>query len=74
MPACTTAEKIRISSFAINWPLVDVDERNGPFKMAVGGRTHAKPAIEARALIESGEAELQRLMMRVGDVLVRDLR
>ena len=59
---------------AINWPLVDVTEQNGPFEMAIGGRTHVKPAIEARALVESGHAELQRLTMRVGDVLVRDIR
>lgn len=60
--------------FAINWPLVDVTEENGPFEMAVGGRTHVKPAVETRALVESGQAELQRLTMRVGDVLVRDIR
>ena len=60
--------------FAINWPLVDVDESNGPFEIAVGGRTHVRPAVEARALVESGAAELRRLTMKAGDVLVRDIR
>ena len=58
----------------VNWPLCAIDERNGPFEMAVGGRTHRMPETEARRVVEGGGAVLQRLLMDEGDVLVRDPR
>ena len=60
---------------AVNWPLCRIDERNGPFEMAISSPgTHRLPDTEARRVIESGEATLQRVLMEEGDVLVRDPR
>jgi hypothetical protein len=57
---------------AVNFPLVEVTQENGPFEVARG--THLLPKAEALNLIESGERKLEPLMMRLGDVMVRDVR
>jgi hypothetical protein len=57
---------------AVNFPLVDVNEENGPFEITRG--THMLRKEEAARLIESGEVKLEPLLMKAGDVLVRDVR
>ncbi|HEX8424016.1 MAG TPA: phytanoyl-CoA dioxygenase family protein [Pyrinomonadaceae bacterium] len=57
---------------AVNFPLVEVTHENGPFEVARG--THMLPKAEALKLIESGERKLEPLTMRLGDVMVRDVR
>ncbi|HYP01028.1 MAG TPA: phytanoyl-CoA dioxygenase family protein [Pyrinomonadaceae bacterium] len=57
---------------AVNFPLVEVTEENGPFEVARG--THMLPKEEALRRIETGESKLEALMMRLGDVMVRDVR
>ncbi|HLL71816.1 MAG TPA: phytanoyl-CoA dioxygenase family protein [Pyrinomonadaceae bacterium] len=57
---------------AVNFPLVEVTRENGPFEVARG--THMLPKEEALHLIETGERKLEALTMRLGDVMVRDVR
>ena len=60
--------------FAVNWPLVDVVGDNGPFEVAPG--THLWSDEEARDRVRAGEVErmLIPLMMKAGDVMIRDVR
>lgn len=57
---------------AVNFPLVEVTPENGPFEVARG--THMLPKEEALGLIEAGERKLEALTMRLGDVIIRDVR
>ncbi|HLM55134.1 MAG TPA: phytanoyl-CoA dioxygenase family protein [Pyrinomonadaceae bacterium] len=57
---------------AVNFPLVDVTEENGPFEVARA--THMMGKEEGLRLIESGERRLEPLLMKAGDVMVRDVR
>jgi hypothetical protein len=57
---------------AVNFPLVDVTEDNGPFEVARG--THMLSKEEGLRLIEEGGARLEPLLMKAGDVMVRDVR
>jgi ectoine hydroxylase-related dioxygenase (phytanoyl-CoA dioxygenase family) len=57
---------------AVNFPLVEVTPENGPFEVARA--THLLPKEEALRLIETGERKLEALTMRLGDVMVRDVR
>lgn len=57
---------------AVNFPLVDVEIENGPFEVARG--THMMPKEEALRLVESGEIKLEPVTMRLGDVMIRDVR
>jgi ectoine hydroxylase-related dioxygenase (phytanoyl-CoA dioxygenase family) len=57
---------------AVNFPLVDVEIENGPFEVARG--THMMSKAEALRRIEAGEIKLEPLTMRMGDVMIRDVR
>jgi hypothetical protein len=57
---------------AVNFPLVDVEIENGPFEVA--RRTHMISKEEGLRLIESGEVALEPVTMRLGDVMIRDVR
>lgn len=57
---------------AVNFPLVDVTEENGPFETTRG--THLLSKEEGLRQIESGERKIESLLMRAGDVMVRDVR
>ena len=57
---------------AVNFPLVDVTPENGPFEVARG--THMMSKEEGLRRIESGEIKLEPVLMRLGDVIVRDVR
>jgi ectoine hydroxylase-related dioxygenase (phytanoyl-CoA dioxygenase family) len=57
---------------AVNFPLVDVTDANGPMEWASG--THLLSKAEGLARIERGEAPLQRAYMNRGDVMIRDVR
>lgn len=57
---------------AVNFPLVDVTEDNGPMEFAAG--THMTAKAEGMRRIESGEAPLQKVFMNRGDVMIRDVR
>jgi hypothetical protein len=57
---------------AVNFPLVDVTEENGPFEVARA--THMLSKEEGLRQIEEGRARLEPLLMRAGDVMVRDVR
>jgi ectoine hydroxylase-related dioxygenase (phytanoyl-CoA dioxygenase family) len=57
---------------AVNFPLVDVTAENGPFEITRG--THMTGKEEGLRLIESGEVRLEPLLMKAGDVLIRDVR
>lgn len=57
---------------AVNFPLVDVTPENGPFEVA--RRTHNVPKIEGMRMLEAGEVELEAICLKVGDVMIRDVR
>jgi ectoine hydroxylase-related dioxygenase (phytanoyl-CoA dioxygenase family) len=57
---------------AVNFPLVDVSTENGPFEVARG--THLMSKEEGSRRIASGEIRLEPLTMRLGDVIIRDVR
>ena len=57
---------------AVNFPLVDVTDANGPMEYAPG--THMLSKADGLALIASGEIPLVRCVMNRGDVLIRDVR
>jgi ectoine hydroxylase-related dioxygenase (phytanoyl-CoA dioxygenase family) len=57
---------------AVNFPLVDVTDDNGPMEWAAG--THMLSKAEGLRRIEAGEAPLIRAYMNRGDVMIRDVR
>ena len=57
---------------AVNFPLVDVTEENGPFETTRG--THLLSKEEGLRKIESGETKIEPLLMKAGDVMIRDVR
>ncbi len=57
---------------AVNFPLVDVSAANGPTEIARG--THEQTKETGLGRLERGEIALEPVDMRVGDVLVRDVR
>ena len=57
---------------AVNFPLVDITEENGPFEVARA--THMLSKEEGLRRIEDGSARLEPLLMRAGDVMIRDVR
>lgn len=57
---------------AVNFPLVDVTDENGPMEWAAG--THMTSKADGMRMIETGEAPLQKAYMSRGDVMIRDVR
>ena len=57
---------------AVNFPLVDVRIENGPFEVARG--THMMSKAEGMRRIEAGEVKLEPITLRLGDVMIRDVR
>jgi ectoine hydroxylase-related dioxygenase (phytanoyl-CoA dioxygenase family) len=57
---------------AVNFPLVDVTDANGPMEWAPG--THMLSKAEGMRRIESGEVPLVKAYMRRGDVMIRNVR
>jgi ectoine hydroxylase-related dioxygenase (phytanoyl-CoA dioxygenase family) len=57
---------------AVNFPLVDVDDRNGSLDTTRG--THRMSRDEALAGLEAGRFTAERVPMQVGDVMIRDVR
>ncbi|MBW4488838.1 MAG: phytanoyl-CoA dioxygenase family protein [Trichocoleus desertorum ATA4-8-CV12] len=56
-------------ALAVNFPLVEVTEDNGPFQMARG--THVMPREEALVKITAGEIPVESFPMQLGDVIIR---
>jgi hypothetical protein len=67
-----TGQETPLFQLAVNFPLVDVTEENGPFEVARA--THMLTKAEALRRLESGEARLEPLLMKAGDVMIRDVR
>lgn len=57
---------------AVNFPLVDVTEENGPFEVARG--THIVTKENGLKMIESGERPLEPICLKLGDAMIRDVR
>jgi hypothetical protein len=57
---------------AVNFPLVDVTLQNGPFEITKG--THMISKEEGLRRLAAGETRLEPLVMRLGDVMIRDVR
>lgn len=57
---------------AVNFPLVDVTPENGPFEVARG--THIMTKAEGMRRLEAGEVSLEPVTLKLGDVMIRDVR
>ncbi len=57
---------------AVNFPLCDVTQENGPLETTRG--THRMQRADALAAVERGEIALERIPMQLGDVMIRDVR
>lgn len=57
---------------AVNFPLVDCTSENGPFEMTRS--THLLPKDEVLSRIESGEIPIEQVLLKRGDILIRDVR
>jgi ectoine hydroxylase-related dioxygenase (phytanoyl-CoA dioxygenase family) len=57
---------------AVNFPLVDVTIENGPFEIARG--THLMSKEEGLLRLASGETRMEPITMKLGDVIIRDVR
>lgn len=57
---------------AVNFPLVDVTIENGPFEVA--RRTHMMSKEEGLRRLEEGELTLEPITLKLGDVMIRDVR
>ena len=57
---------------AVNFPLCDVTADNGPFETTRG--TQHLERTQALALIEAGALALEPILMKMGDVMIRDVR
>lgn len=57
---------------AVNFPLVDVTEENGPFETTFG--THLMSKEEGLQKVESGAIKLEKIIMKAGDLMIRDVR
>ena len=67
-----TDEETPPFQLAVNFPLVDVERENGPFEVARG--THMLTKEEGLRRIAAGEIKLEPVLMKLGDVLIRDVR
>lgn len=57
---------------AVNFPLCDVTDENGPFETTFG--THRMNRSEAVAGLQDGSIPVHSLKMALGDVMIRDVR
>lgn len=57
---------------AVNFPLCDVTPEMGPFEVARG--THMMTKAEGMRALEEGRVKLEPVLMKLGDVMVRDVR
>jgi ectoine hydroxylase-related dioxygenase (phytanoyl-CoA dioxygenase family) len=57
---------------AVNFPLCDVTAENGPFETTLG--THRMNAQDAMQAYAAGELPLHAIPMKLGDVMIRDVR
>ena len=57
---------------AVNFPLIDVTPAHGPVEIARG--THRLPRAEGEAMLARGEVALEPHPMKLGDVMIRDVR
>lgn len=56
-------------ALAVNFPLVDVTEENGPFQMERG--THVLPREEGLAKVQAGEIPMGSFQMQLGNAMIR---
>ncbi len=57
---------------ALNFPLVDVTEQNGPLETTFG--THRMDKAQALEGVASGRIPVLRIQLAVGDLMIRDVR
>jgi hypothetical protein len=57
---------------AVNFPLVDVTLENGPMEFTRG--SHMLSKAEGLRRLEAGEIKLEKLLLKRGDVIIRDVR
>jgi ectoine hydroxylase-related dioxygenase (phytanoyl-CoA dioxygenase family) len=57
---------------AVNFPLVDVNDDNGPLETTFG--THRMQKDAAMTRLSAGKLDVHRVTMALGDVMIRDVR
>lgn len=57
---------------ALNFPLVDVTAENGPLEIIRG--THLMSREQGMQLLESGKSSIEAVSLKLGDVMIRDVR
>jgi ectoine hydroxylase-related dioxygenase (phytanoyl-CoA dioxygenase family) len=67
-----TGEETPPFQLAVNFPLVDVTLENGPFEVTRG--THMMSKEEGLRRLATGEIKLEPITMKLGDVIIRDVR
>jgi ectoine hydroxylase-related dioxygenase (phytanoyl-CoA dioxygenase family) len=67
-----TGKETLAYQLAVNFPLIDMTLENGPFEVARG--THMLSKEEGLRRLETGEAKLEPVLLKKGDVMVRDVR
>ncbi|HEY0404803.1 MAG TPA: phytanoyl-CoA dioxygenase family protein [Pyrinomonadaceae bacterium] len=67
-----TGEETPPFQLAVNFPLVEVTNDNGPFEIASG--THLLSKEEGLRRIEAGAVRLEPIRMKLGDIMIRDVR
>ncbi len=67
-----TGKETLAYQLAVNFPLVDMTLENGPFEVAIG--THMISKQEGLRRLDTGEARLEPVLLKKGDVMVRDVR
>ena len=67
-----TGQETPSFQLAVNFPLVNVEVENGPFEVTRG--THLMSKEEGLRRLAAGEIKLESLTMKLGDVIIRDVR
>lgn len=57
---------------ALNFPLIDVTNENGPFEVARG--THMMTKEEGLRKLQNGRIDIEPILLKTGDLMIRDVR
>ncbi len=57
---------------ALNFPLIDVTNENGPFEVARG--THMMTKEKGLRKLQNGRIDIEPILLKAGDVMIRDAR
>jgi len=67
-----TGKETPMYQLALNFPLIDVTPENGPLEIIRG--THMMSRDQGLDLVENEKASIEQIEMKLGDVMIRDVR